>query len=75
MSIKQCYASTNNSDNMDKEAFYEQLQATFEGAHHRDMLVVVGDLNAKVGSENVNYGRVIRNEGCGVQNDNGERLT
>ena len=39
------------------------------------MLLVMGDLNAKVGSENVIYERVMGKEGCGVQNDNGERLT
>ena len=73
VSIIQCYAPTNDSDNMDKEDFYEQLQATFEGTHCRDLLLVMGDL--KVGSENVNYERVMGREGCGVQNDNGERLT
>lgn len=40
---------------MDKQAVYEQLQATFEGAHCRDLLLVMGDLNAKVESESVNY--------------------
>ena len=64
VSIIQCYAPTNDSDNMDKEAFYEQLQATFEVAHCRDLLLVMGDLNAKVGSENVNYERVMGREGC-----------
>ena len=34
----------------------------------------MGDLNAKVGSENVNYERVMGREGCEVQNDNGDRV-
>jgi len=55
---------------MDKEAFYKQLQATFEDAHRRDMLLMMGDLNAKVGSEKVNNDMVMGKEGCGVQNDN-----
>lgn len=55
VSIIQCYAPTNISYNMDKQAVYEQLQATFEGAHCRDLLLVMGDLNAKVESESVNY--------------------
>ena len=75
MSIIQCYAPTNDSDNMDKEAFCEQLQATFEGAHRRDILLVMGDVKAKVGFENLHYERVMGREGCGLQNDNGERLT
>ena len=74
MSFIQCYAPTNDSNDRDKEAFYEQLQATLENAHCRDLLLVMGDLNAKVGSDNVNFERVMGTEGCGVQNDNGERL-
>lgn len=34
----------------------------------------MGDLNAKVGSDNKNFERVMGSEGSGVQNDNGERL-
>ena len=74
LSIIQCYAPTNDSNNRDKEAFYEQLQATFENVHCRDLLLVMVDLNAKVGSDNLNFERVMGREGCGVQNDNGERL-
>ena len=65
---------TNDSNDRDKEAFYEQLQATLEIVHGRDLLLVMGDLNAKVGSDNLNFERVMGREGCGVQNDNGERL-
>ena len=75
MTIIQCYAPTNDSDDIDKEDFYEQMQATFKGAHRRDILLGMGDLNAKVCSENENYERVMGKEGCKVQNDNGERLT
>jgi len=34
----------------------------------------MGYLNAKVGSDNMNFERVTGREGCGLQNDNGERL-
>ncbi|RUS72691.1 hypothetical protein EGW08_019547 [Elysia chlorotica] len=34
----------------------------------------MGDLNAKVGSNNTNYERAMGREGCGSINDNGERL-
>ena len=47
------------------------LHATLENAHCRDLLLVMGDLNAKVGSDNVNFEEVMV-EGCGVQSDNGE---
>ena len=65
---------TNDSNNRDKKAFYEQLQATLENAHCRDLLLVMGDLNAKVGSDNTSFQSVIGREGYGAQNDNGERL-
>jgi len=72
LSIIQCYAPTNDSNDRDKEAFYEQLQATLENVHRRDLLLVMGDLKAKVGSDNMNFERVMGREGCGLQNDNGE---
>ena len=59
LSIIQCYAPTNDSNDREKEAFYEQLQATLANVHRRDLLLVIGDLNAKVGSDNVNFERVI----------------
>lgn len=34
----------------------------------------MGDLNAKVESDNINYYRVMEKEGCGSMNNNGERL-
>ena len=34
----------------------------------------MGDLNAKAGSGSMNCERIIGREGCGMQNDNGERL-
>lgn len=54
--------------------FHNQLEATLESIHGSEILLLMGDLNANVGSENVNYKRLIRKEGCRVQNDNGERL-
>ena len=74
LSIIQCYAPTNDSNDRDKEVFYKQLQATFQNVHCRDLLLVMGDLNVKVGSDNLNFERVMGREGYGVQNDNGERL-
>ena len=38
------------------------------------MKIVMGDLNAKIGDNNINYERTIGKEGCGDMNENGERL-
>lgn len=35
----------------------------------------MGDLNAKVGSENSGYERVMGRHGCGSMNENGEYFT
>ena len=40
----------------------------------RDMLVISGDMNAKMGEENTNYERVMGKHGLGVRNGNGEKL-
>ena len=38
------------------------------------MLLIIGDLNSKVGSDNLSNERVIGTHGCGITNENGERL-
>ena len=68
--IIQCYAPTNNSEEESKEAFYEQLQAELENTPGHEMKIVIGDLNAKVGSDNTNYERAMGKEGCGSMNNN-----
>ncbi|KAL9983152.1 hypothetical protein ACROYT_G005285 [Oculina patagonica] len=50
--IVQCYAPTNDADGDLKTDFYEQLQATLEQRTKRDILIVMGDFNAKIGSDN-----------------------
>ena len=66
LSIIQCYAPTNDSNDRDKEAFYEQLQATLENVHSRELLLVMGELNAKVRTDNINFERIMGREVCGV---------
>ena len=38
------------------------------------MLLIIWDMNAKVGANNTNYDRAMGKHGCGVMNNNGERL-
>ena len=73
MTIIQCYAPTNDSSDDSKDNFYSQLQTEVEKALRHDLLVVMGDLNAKVGSD-TNCERMMGKHGVGVRNDNGERL-
>ena len=39
-----------------------------------DVLVVMGDLNAKIGNENVGLERAMGKDGCSKMNENGKRL-
>ena len=74
MSIIQCYAPTNDGDEEDKNLFYEQLQAELEEIPRHDVIIVMGDMNAKVGDDNLGVERTMGHHGCGTINNNGERL-
>ena len=64
----------NDTDEEVKDHFYEKLQATVEKKPKHDLLVITGDLNAKVGSDVEGYERVMGKHGVGTRNDNGEKL-
>ena len=74
ITIIQCYAPTNDTEEESKDAFYDQLQAELERTPCHEMKIVMGDLNAKVVSDNTNHDRSMGKEGCGSVNNNGERL-
>ena len=73
LSIIQVYAPTADSSEEESELFYEQLQETIDNIPPRDMLMVTGDLNAKVGKmqqKNLHVGA----HGLGTQNARGTTL-
>ena len=55
------------------EWFYEDLQDLLELAPKKDVLFIIGDWNAKVGSQEIPG--VTGKFGLGVQNEAGQRLT
>ena len=61
--IIQCYALTNEADQEDKDDWYIALQQAVSKVPQHYRLLIIGDMNAKVGKH-----------GCGVINDKGERL-
>ena len=75
LTLIQCYAPTNNAEEKDKEEFYKLLQATVDKAPNRDIKILMGDLNAKIGKENLGKELIMGTEALGEINENGELFT
>nr|KAG5697691.1 hypothetical protein BaRGS_000576 [Batillaria attramentaria] len=63
------------ADEEEKENFYEQLQAVLDKSPRRDLKILMGDLNAKVGTDNTDRELIMGKHGTGTQNENGELFT
>ena len=69
----QVYASTSNAEEAEVKQFYEDLQELLEQTTKTDVLFIIGDWNAEVGSQEIPG--VTGKFGLGVQNEAGQRLT
>ena len=70
--VIQVYALTSNAEEAEVEQFYEYLQDLLELTPKKDVLFIIGDWNAKVGSQETPG--VTGKFGLAVQNEAGERL-
>ena len=70
--VIQDYAPTNNAEKAEVERFYEDLQDLLELTPEKDVLSIIGDWNAKVGSQET-LG-VTGKFGLGVRNEAGQKL-
>ena len=68
----QTYAPTQTHSDEDVESFYEDLKQARKMAKSQDVVLYLGDWNAKVGSES--QGLVCGKFGLGKKNDRGARL-
>ena len=72
ITVIQVYAPTSNTEEAEVEWVYEDLQDLLELTPKKDILFIIGDWNAKVGSQETP--RVTDKFGLGVQNEAGQRL-
>ena len=72
ITVIQVYAPTSNAEEAEVEQFYEDLQDLLEITPQKDVLFIIGDWNAKVGSQETPG--VTGKFGLGVQNEARKRL-
>ena len=71
ITVVQVYALTSNAEEAEVEWFYEDLQDLLELAPKKDILLIIGDWNAKV--ERQEIPGVTGKFGLGVQNEARQR--
>ena len=72
ITVIQVYVPNRNAEEAEVEQFYEDLQDLLELTPKRDVLFIIGDWNAKVGSQETPGGT--GKFGLGVQNEAGQKL-
>ena len=72
ITVIQVYALTSNAEEAEVERVYEDLQDLLELTPRKNVLFIIEDWNAKVGSQEIPG--VIGKFGLGVQNEAGQRL-
>ena len=68
----QVYAPTSNAEEAEVERFYEDLQNLLELTPKKDILFIIGDSNANVGSQETPG--ITGKFGLGIWNEAGQRL-
>lgn len=71
VTIISVYAPTLTSDDDMKESFYASLRSTLSSVHPQDKLLLLGDLNARVGKDHELWKEIIGRHGVGNCNSNG----
>ena len=73
ITVIQIYALTSKAEEVEVEQFYEDLQGLLELTPKKDVLFIIGDWNANIGSQEIPG--VTGKFGLGVQNEARQKLT
>ena len=73
ITVIQIYALTSKAEEAEVEQFYEDLQGLLELTPKKDVLFIIGDWNANIGSQEIPG--VTGKFGLGVQNEAGQKRT
>ena len=72
ITVIQVFTPTSNAEEAEIEWFYEDLHDLLELTPKKDVLIIIGDWNAKVGSQEIP--EVTGKFGLGVQKEAGQKL-
>ncbi len=70
LTVIQTCAPTNGTDFTEKEEYYEQLQSVLNETNKHDIIILMGDMNAKVSKRVSRDINALGNEACGASNEN-----
>jgi hypothetical protein len=63
-----------DKDETEKDEFYSQPERTYDSAPSNDIKMIIGDLNAKLGKEEIYKGTIGKQSLHTDSNDNGQRI-
>ncbi|VDP77961.1 unnamed protein product [Schistosoma mattheei] len=75
MNVILCYALTNSSSDENKDQFYSRLQSIIAKFPRKDLVILMGDINVKVGMDNTGYEDIEGRHRVGEREENGERFS
>ena len=73
ISVIHVYTPTSSSSE-DVEAFYNDIEEALTKTDKKDILILTGEWNAKIGNDNTDWKSVMGKYGYGDRNERGERL-
>ncbi len=72
--VIQVYAPNTADNENEVDDFYNQLQTAINDTPNKDLIIIMGDFNAKIGQEWTDWENVMGHYGYGTSNARGEKL-